>query len=76
MGTSRRGDFDEALNSVDERWDTTGDDTHNLTSRERIRKQLDDDVAAFLSKGGQIQHLDTSMHAENYTEQVGDSDLF
>lgn len=76
MATSRRGDIEEALDNVDERWDTTSDDTHNLTSRERIRRQLEDDVAAFLSKGGQIQHLDTTMHAENYIEQVGDTDLF
>lgn len=76
MGTSRRGDLEDALDSVDERWDTTSDDTHNLTSRERIRRQLEDDVAAFLSRGGQIQHLDTTMHADSHAEQVGDNDLF
>ena len=76
MATSRRSDLDEALDSVDERWDFTSDDTHNLTSRERIRKQLEADVAAFLSRGGQIQHLDTTMHAENFIEQVADNDLF
>lgn len=76
MGSSRRGDFDDAVESVDERWDTTSEDTHNLTSRERIRRQLAADVEAFLSRGGQIQHLDTTMHADNYVEQVGDTDLF
>lgn len=76
MGTSRRGDLEGDLDSVDERWDTTAEDTHNLTSRERIRRQLEADVEAYLSKGGRIQHLDTSMHADSYVEQVGDSDLF
>ncbi len=76
MGSSRLGDFDDAVDSVDSRWDSTGEDTHNLTSRERIRRQLAADVEAYLSKGGQIQHLDTTMHADNYVEQVGDTDFF
>lgn len=76
MGTSRRSDLEDALESVNERWDSTGEDTHNLTSRERIRRQLAADVEAYLSKGGQIQRLDTSVHADNSVEQVGDTDLF
>lgn len=75
MGTSRRGEFENALDSIEERWET-GDDTHNLTSRERIRRQLEADIEAFLARGGQIQHLDTTAHAENYVEQVGDTDFF
>lgn len=75
MGTSRRGEFDVALDGIEERWEA-GDDTHNLTSRERMRRQLEADINAFLAKGGQIQHLDTTVHAESYVEQVGDTDFF
>ncbi len=77
MGTSRRDSAfdDDFTESVEEPWDNT-EDTHTLTARERIRRQLADDVEAFLARGGQIQHLETTAHAENYAEKVGDNDLF
>ncbi|MBB3048430.1 hypothetical protein FHR99_002704 [Litorivivens lipolytica] len=77
MGSSRRDrSFDDDFtDSVEEPWDSTND-THTLTARERIRRQLASDVEAFLAQGGQIQHLDTTAHAENYAEKVGDNDLF
>lgn len=77
MGSSRKDSAfeDDFSSDMDERWDST-DDTHTLTARERIRKQLQSDVEAYLARGGQIQHLETTAHAENYVEQVGDNDLF
>ena len=77
MGSSRRErSFDDDFtDGVEESWDST-DDTHTMTARERSRRQLAEDIEAFLSRGGQIQHPDATAHSENYAEKVGDNDLF
>ena len=37
---------------------------HTVASRERLRKQLSDEVAEFLARGGKIQLVDPNVTAE------------
>ncbi len=39
-------------------------DDHSLTSRQRLRSELDDQVAAFLKKGGEIDQIKPHVTAD------------
>ncbi len=39
-------------------------EARSLTSRERIRTQLEDDIEAFLSRGGAISEIDAHVTAD------------
>jgi hypothetical protein len=36
----------------------------SVSSRQRIRSQMESDIEAFLARGGKIEHLDITMSAE------------
>ena len=36
----------------------------SVSSRQRIRNQMESDIEAFLARGGKIEHLDITMSAE------------
>lgn len=44
----------------------TAEDARHLSvsSRQRIRSQMESDIEAFLARGGKIEHLDITMSAE------------
>ena len=39
-------------------------DDHSVTSRQRMRSELDDQVAAFLEQGGEINHVKPHVTAD------------
>ncbi len=41
-----------------------GIDDHSLTSRQRQRAELDDQVAAYLAQGGEIDHVQAHVTAD------------
>ncbi len=43
---------------------------YNAQSRERVRKQLEADVEAFLSSGGEIEEVDMHVTADPPTKPV------
>jgi hypothetical protein len=59
---------DVAAESVSEGsrgWSSSDDaDRLSVSSRQRIRSQMQADIDAFLARGGKIQQLDISMSAE------------
>jgi hypothetical protein len=53
-------EFDESNLEQSGSWSIDTEDTHSITGRARIRAQLQQDVEAFLSQGGQIEEVDTA----------------
>ncbi len=41
----------------------------SVSSRQRIRAQMETDIEAFLARGGEIQKLDITMSAEKLNQQ-------
>ena len=39
-------------------------DTRTIASRKRLHDQMNDDVAAFLARGGEISHIDSHVTAD------------
>ncbi len=56
-------EFDENSLESSTGWNDS-DDTHSVAGRARIRAQLEADIQAFLSQGGQIEEVDTSFRAD------------
>ncbi len=56
-------EFDENSLEPSAGWNDS-DDTHSVAGRARIRAQLEADIQAFLSQGGQIQEVDTSFRSD------------
>ncbi|MFW5823920.1 MAG: hypothetical protein ACOCVV_03025 [Marinobacter sp.] len=52
-------EFDETSLDSSGSW-SEAQDNHSVAGRARIRAQLEADIQAFLSQGGQIQQVDTS----------------
>ncbi|SFR81694.1 hypothetical protein SAMN05216203_3206 [Marinobacter daqiaonensis] len=56
-------EFDESNLESSGSWSEM-DDTHSIAGRARIRAQLEADIQAFLSQGGQIEELDTNLRQD------------
>ncbi len=71
MGASTKGRFGEGGNQdLDAVWTDTHGDCHTVTARERIRRQLADDIQSYLERGGKIHHLEPHMRAENMHDEA------
>ncbi|TNE77500.1 MAG: hypothetical protein EP339_05900 [Gammaproteobacteria bacterium] len=53
-------EFDESNLEQPGNWGSDSDDNHSVAGRARIRAQLQSDIEAFLSQGGQIEEVDTA----------------
>lgn len=53
-------EFDESNLEQSGNWLLEGYDAHSISGRARIRAQLQKDIEAFLSQGGQIEEVDTA----------------
>ncbi|SET61870.1 MULTISPECIES: hypothetical protein [Marinobacter] len=56
-------EFDENSLESSSSWNES-EDNHSVAGRARIRAQLEADIQAFLSQGGQIQEVDTSFRVD------------
>ena len=56
-------ELDESSLDTSSSW-TEVDDNHSIAGRARIRGQLEADIQAFLSGGGQIEQVDTRFRAD------------
>ncbi|TBW58818.1 hypothetical protein EZI54_02815 [Marinobacter halodurans] len=60
-------EFDESnleSSSNSSTWDSDAEDTHTVAGRARIRAKLQADIDEFLSRGGQITELDTTLRSD------------
>ncbi|BES73503.1 hypothetical protein RE428_45210 [Marinobacter nanhaiticus D15-8W] len=58
-------EFDESnLESSSSSWSSDTEDTHSIAGRARVRAKLEADIEAFLSQGGQITELDTTLRSD------------
>ena len=57
-------EFDESNLEQSGNWSSDSEDTHSVAGRARIRAQLQADIDAFLSQGGQIQEVDTTFRTD------------
>lgn len=54
-------ELDESNLEQSGNWVNESDDTHSIAGRARVREQLQQDIDAFLSQGGKIQEVETSL---------------
>ncbi len=57
-------EFDESNVEQSGGWNSDTEDNHSVAGRARVRAQLQADIEAFLSQGGQIQEVDTSFRSD------------
>ncbi|MDX1599009.1 hypothetical protein [uncultured Marinobacter sp.] len=57
-------EFDESNVEQSAGWNSDTEDNHSVAGRARVRAQLQADIEAFLSQGGQIQEVDTSFRSD------------
>lgn len=57
-------EFDESNLEQSGNWSVDTEDTHSIAGRARIRAQLQQDIEAFLSQGGQIEEVDTAFRTD------------
>ncbi|MBZ2169246.1 MULTISPECIES: hypothetical protein [Marinobacter] len=57
-------EFDESNLEQSGSWSGDNDGGHSLASRARVRAQLEADIEAFLSGGGRIQEVDTTLRSD------------
>ncbi|AZT85356.1 hypothetical protein EHN06_18385 [Marinobacter sp. NP-4(2019)] len=57
-------EFDESNVEQSGGWSSDSEDNHSVAGRARVRAQLQADIEAFLSQGGQIQEVDTSFRSD------------
>lgn len=57
-------EFDESNLEQSGSWAFDSDDTHSIAGRARIRAQLQQDIESFLSRGGQIEEVDTAFRSD------------
>ncbi|MCG2580200.1 MAG: hypothetical protein KA296_04900 [Marinobacter sp.] len=57
-------EFDESNVEPSGGWSSDSEDNHSVAGRARVRAQLQADIEAFLSQGGQIQEVDTSFRSD------------
>ncbi|MEQ9545416.1 MAG: hypothetical protein RIK85_05370 [Marinobacter sp.] len=57
-------EFDESNVEQSRGWSSDTEDNHSVAGRARVRAQLQADIEAFLSQGGQIQEVDTSFRSD------------
>ncbi|EON93484.1 delta-aminolevulinic acid dehydratase [Marinobacter lipolyticus SM19] len=58
-------DFDESNVEPSGSWSSDSEDNHSVAGRARVRAQLQADIEAFLSQGGEIQEVDTSFRSDS-----------
>ena len=58
-------DFDESNVEPSGSWRSDSEDNHSVAGRARVRAQLQADIEAFLSQGGEIQEVDTSFRSDS-----------
>jgi len=58
-------EFDESNLEQSGGWNSDNEDNHSVAGRARVRAQLQADIEAFLSQGGQIQEVDTSFRSDS-----------
>ncbi|MCH8497944.1 MAG: hypothetical protein LAT63_05675 [Marinobacter sp.] len=58
-------EFDESnLESTSSSWSSDEVDNHSVASRARVRAQLQADIEAFLSQGGKIEEVETTLRSD------------
>ncbi|WP_111496940.1 MULTISPECIES: hypothetical protein [Marinobacter] len=58
-------ELDESnLDSSSNNWSADTEDNHTVAARARIRAKLEADIEEFLSRGGQITELDTTLRSD------------
>lgn len=57
-------EFDESNLERSGSWGSDGEDNHSIAGRARVRAQLAADIEAFLSQGGTIKEVDTTLRSE------------
>lgn len=57
-------EFDEGNLEQSGGWSSDAEDNHSIAGRARIRAQLEADIEAYLSQGGQIEQVDTSFRLD------------
>lgn len=58
-------EFDESNMEQSGSWGSDSDDGHSVAGRARVRAQLQADIEAYLSQGGQIQEVDTCFRSDS-----------
>lgn len=64
-------EFDENNLEPSGNWSGDADDARSVAGRARARAQLESDIEEFLSRGGQIQQVDTGARPETPPRKVG-----
>ncbi|MBQ0831663.1 hypothetical protein [Marinobacter sp.] len=59
-------ELDESNLEQSGNWVNESDDTHSIAGRARVRAQLQQDIDAFLSQGGKIQEVETSLRVGSH----------
>ncbi|MCK2150887.1 MULTISPECIES: hypothetical protein [Marinobacter] len=57
-------EFDESNLEQPGNWANDSDDSHSIAGRARVRAQLQADIEAYLSRGGEIHEVDTLFRSD------------
>ena len=58
-------EFDESNLESSGNWGGDSDDNHTIAGRARVRAQLQADIEAYLSQGGEIHEIDTFFRSDS-----------